>query len=42
MPPREGGCMTGVFDSLIICSLSNGKVDGKVAPGLHMGDFMGS
>ena len=23
MPPREGGCSTGIFESLIICSLWN-------------------
>ena len=23
VPPREGGCSTGVFESLIICSLLN-------------------
>ena len=23
VPPREGGCWTGIFESLIICSLWN-------------------
>ena len=23
VPPKEGGCLTGVFESLIICSLWN-------------------
>ena len=26
MPPREGGCSTGVFEPLIICSLCNRAV----------------